>query len=72
MKYTAELAVLQNNGDREIAAAFDGNWQRRAYSSLNGVITATSITRGQVIDVVALSKFCQCKKIFETSMILIV
>lgn len=61
MKEAVETAVKQNDGDRDLACAFDGSWQRRGFSSLNGVVTATSITTGQVIDVEVMSKFCQCK-----------
>lgn len=62
MKEAVENSVKQNDGIRDIAAAFDGSWQRRGYSSLNGVVTATSITTGEVIDVEIFSKFCQCKE----------
>lgn len=65
MKQAVENTVQQNDGSRDIACAFDGSWQRRGFSSLNGVVTATSITTGQVIDVEIMSKFCQCKKRFE-------
>lgn len=61
MKEAAETAVKQNDGDRDLACVFDGSWQRRGFSSLNGVVTATSITTGQVIDVEVMSKLCQCK-----------
>lgn len=43
----------------DIAAAFYGTWQRRGYSSLNGVVTATSFDTGKVLDVECLSKYCQ-------------
>lgn len=61
MKSAVEKAVRQNDGNRDIACAIDGTWQRRGFSSLNGVITASSITTGQVVDVEITSKFCQCK-----------
>lgn len=60
-----EVAVNQNDGCRDIAAAFDGSWQKRGFSSLNGVVTATSITTGQVLDVAIFSKYCTCKTRFE-------
>lgn len=37
---------------------FDGSWQKRGFTSLNGVITATSIDTGKVLDVECLSKYC--------------
>lgn len=65
MKEAVEKAVQQNDGDRDITCAFDGSWQRRGFSSLNGVMTATSVTSGQVVDVEVMSKFCQCKERLE-------
>lgn len=35
------------------------------FSSLNGVLTATSITTGQVLDCAIFSKYCTCKQRFE-------
>lgn len=43
-------AVRENDGNMDIAAAFDGTRQRRGYSSMNGVITATSFDIGKVLD----------------------
>lgn len=51
-------AVEVNEGSRDIAAAFDGTWQKRGYTSLNGVITVTSFDTGRVLDVECLAKFC--------------
>lgn len=56
MKNSVENAVRENDGSRDLAAAHDGSWQRRGYSSLNGLVTATSITTGEVP-----SRFCLCK-----------
>ena len=36
----------------------DGSWQKRRYSSLNGVITAVIRDNKKVIDFQVLSKFC--------------
>lgn len=65
MKDAVEIAVRENDGNRDIACAFDGTWQRRGFSSLNGVLTATSITTGLVIDVEIMSKYCTCKGRFQ-------
>lgn len=65
MKEAVEEAVKENDGCRDIAAAFDGSWQKRGFSSLNGVLTATSITTGQVLDCAIFSKYCVCKLRFE-------
>lgn len=53
--------VTQNDGDRDIAAIFDGSWQRRGHNSLNGVVTAISGTTGKVIDARILTKYCRCR-----------
>lgn len=48
----------------ELTVAVDGTWQKRGFKSLNGVVSATTITSGKVIDVEILSKYCQmCKYI---------
>lgn len=65
MKVAVEGAVQDNDGCRDIAAAFDGSWKRRGFSSLNGVLTATSITTGQVLDCAIFSKYCTCKQRFK-------
>ena len=49
-----------DTGITNVMASFDGTWQRRGYSSLNGVITC--ISNGKVVDYEVLSKVClQCK-----------
>ncbi|GFY16229.1 uncharacterized protein TNCV_2348741 [Trichonephila clavipes] len=45
------------------AVAVDGTWQKRGYTSLNGVVTVTSIDTGKGIDVDILSKYCACKNL---------
>ena len=46
----------------DIAVSCDGTWQRRGYSSNNGVVAVISMESGKVIDVESLSKLCrQCK-----------
>lgn len=53
-------AVIENDGSSDIAAAFDGTWQKRGHTSINGVFTVTSIDTGKVLDAVCLSKYCSC------------
>lgn len=43
---------------RDISAAFDGTWQKRGHTSKNGVVAATSLETGKVMDVECLSKYC--------------
>lgn len=65
MSEAIEEAVEESSLDcvgenRVISAAFDGTWQKRGYQSLNGVVTATCIETGKVIDVSILTKHCKC------------
>ena len=39
----------------DVGVSFDGSWQRRGYSSCNGVGTAISITTGKILDCEILS-----------------
>ncbi|GFT70576.1 uncharacterized protein TNCV_1133321 [Trichonephila clavipes] len=59
----AKKAICENEGNKYIAVAVDGTWQKRGYTSLNGVVTVTSIDTGKVIDVDILSKYCACKNL---------
>ena len=47
------------DGIKNIIASSDGTWQRRGYSSLNGVVTC--ISKGKVLNYEVLCKVCQCK-----------
>lgn len=58
MRNAATEAVEENYGKNEIAAAFDGTWQKRGHTSMNGVVTVTSFDTGKVMDFECLSKFC--------------
>ncbi|GFV96700.1 uncharacterized protein TNCV_3387931 [Trichonephila clavipes] len=40
-------ANCENEGNKNIAVAVDGTWQKRGYTSLNGVVTVTSIDTGK-------------------------
>lgn len=61
MTEAAAQAVLKNDGNDQITGIFDGTWQRRGHSSLNGAVTALAANTGKVIDVRIFSKFCRCK-----------
>ncbi|GFV27096.1 uncharacterized protein TNCV_4853331 [Trichonephila clavipes] len=56
----AKEAICENEGNKNIAVAVDGTWQKRGYTSLNGVVT---VNTGKVIDVDILSKYCACKNL---------
>ena len=52
--------IPDETGIKNVMASFDGTWQRRGYSSLNGVISC--ISQGKVVDYDVLCKVCpQCK-----------
>ena len=59
-------AVREIKGDDEepicdIAVSWDGTWQKRGYSSLNGIVTVVSVETGKAIDYNVLTKKCaQC------------
>lgn len=68
MMKAANEAVRENSGSINITAAFDGTWQKRGHTSLNGVVTVTSFETGKVLDVECLTKYCQgctLNKMFE-------
>lgn len=52
--------ISLGESERDLKAGFDGTWQRRGFSSLNGIVTCTSIDTGKVMDIEVLSKFCLC------------
>ncbi|GFT46683.1 uncharacterized protein NPIL_488331 [Nephila pilipes] len=64
MRNAVEDTVKNNNSNRDITAAFDGSWQKRGLTSLNGVVSATCLETGKVLDFECLSKYCfKCKNI---------
>ncbi|GFT05053.1 uncharacterized protein NPIL_265111 [Nephila pilipes] len=58
MRNAVEDTVKNNNSNRDITAAFDGSWQKRGHTSLNGVVSATCLKTGKVLDFECLSKYC--------------
>ncbi|GFU29682.1 uncharacterized protein TNCV_2408941 [Trichonephila clavipes] len=63
MNAAVHEAVIANDNNSNIAVAVDGTWHKRGYSSLNGVVCATSVENGKVIDFEALTKYCSsCKE----------
>lgn len=58
MKRAAEEAIELNDGDGDIPVALDGSWQKRGHTSNNGIVSATSVDSGKVLDVEVLSKYC--------------
>ncbi|GFU27907.1 uncharacterized protein TNCV_450061 [Trichonephila clavipes] len=62
MNAAVHEAVIANDNNSNLAV--DGTWHKRGYSSLNGVVCATSVENGKVIDFEALTKYCSsCKEV---------
>jgi hypothetical protein len=59
MMQAAREVVAENEEDdpSHITACFGGTWQKRGHTSLNGVISATSVDRGKILDLEIMSKF---------------
>jgi hypothetical protein len=55
----AREAVAENEEEdpSRITACFDGTWQKRGHTSLNGIVSATSFATGKVLDTEIMSKF---------------
>ncbi len=49
MKRTAE-EVQELQMTKDVAVRFDGSWQKPEHSSLNGIVSAISVTTGKSID----------------------
>ncbi|GFX17897.1 uncharacterized protein TNCV_2293451 [Trichonephila clavipes] len=47
MNAAVHEAVIANDNNSNIAVAVDGTWHKRGYSSLNGVVCATSVEKGK-------------------------
>ena len=54
-----ELGINVPNDVVDCKVSVDGTWQRRGYSSLNGVVTLMSNTNGKCIDTHTMSKCCK-------------
>ena len=57
MKSTVEDIIEKEGTD--IKVSVDGTWQRRGFSSLNGVLAAVSVWTGKVIDIEIMSRHCK-------------
>lgn len=51
---------VDDNGSesRDISVGLDGTWQRRGYSSLNGVVPVSSFDTRKILDAEVLTKYC--------------
>lgn len=60
MSEAIKEAVAANDGCSDLAIALDGSWQKRGHTSLNGILSATSLDTGKVVDIEIFSKYCNC------------
>ncbi|GFT52275.1 f-box domain-containing protein [Trichonephila clavipes] len=56
MNSAVHEAVIANDNNSNIAVAVDGTWHKRGYSSLNGVVCATSLLRTERLSTLKLSQ----------------
>ncbi|GFV03112.1 hypothetical protein TNCV_1983841, partial [Trichonephila clavipes] len=56
MNAAVHEAVIANDNNSNIAVAVDGTWYKRGYSSLNGVVCATSIEKRKGLSTLKLSQ----------------
>ncbi|GFV88798.1 uncharacterized protein TNCV_4608431 [Trichonephila clavipes] len=56
MNTAVHEAVIANDNNSNIAVAVDGTWHKRGYSSLNGVVCATSLLRTERLSTLKLSQ----------------
>ncbi|GFW14695.1 uncharacterized protein TNCV_1561581 [Trichonephila clavipes] len=66
MIYSVEKAT-RIEGSHDFDIALDGSRQKRGYQSFNGIVSATSVDTGKVIDFKVLSKHCRCKTAFNST-----
>lgn len=66
MSLAVSDAIAANDGCRDLSVAIDGSWQKRGHTSLNGILSATSLDNGKVVDVEIFSKFCNCSSKFRS------
>jgi hypothetical protein len=62
MMQAVREAVAENKEDdpSPITACFDGARQKRGHTSLSGIISATSVNRGKVLDIEIMRKSLSC------------
>ena len=59
----AEKGHKDDDGIVDAAISCDGSWQKRGFSSLNGLVACISMDTGRVVDVEPMSRYCKsCKQ----------
>ena len=55
----ANINVNDDDIQVDTGVSVDGSWQRRGFSSLNGVVTVISIENGKILDTETICKLCK-------------
>ena len=50
--------IKSNEMKTDVGVSVDGTWQKRGFASLNGVVVAISTTNRNILDVEAMSRYC--------------
>ena len=58
---------VPEDGVVDAGVSCDGSWQRRGFSSLNGVVTAISIDTGKILDTEPITRTCKACKLQENT-----
>ena len=59
MKNAADELQRDSSQIVDIGVTVDETWQRRGYTSMNGVVVAMSVDSGKVLDIEVLPRFCK-------------
>lgn len=59
METAAKELLDESDGEKNVSVSVDGSWQRRGYSSHNGLTTVCSVKTGKCLDIEVLSNFCK-------------
>ena len=58
-------ADSSSNAIKDVEVSSDGTWQRKVYSSLNGVVTVISIKNGKILDIEPISRTYKARVLKE-------
>ena len=59
MVNAADELIKPSGHVANVGVTVDGTWQRRGYSSMNGVVVAMSVNNGKILDVEILNRYCK-------------
>ena len=57
-----------SQGIVDIRVTVDGTWQRRGYTSMDGVVVAMSIDSGKILDIEPMSRYCKSCNIMSKTL----